>query len=151
MGNRLTFPNGILSIATDWTSAAYGYMLLNSAATNPDPSVDIYIADIVAGEATAGAYARQVVTTPIVTVALPASVDAAGYVKFGCDPPDFGILTGGEQEAWLILFRDTGVDATSEIVAANIIFYEADSVSDCLIGLSSQGAVALSTICPDGF
>jgi hypothetical protein len=105
----LIYPQGIPS----WpglNDVDYRWMLLVSSYV-PDPSIDQFVADIAAHEATDSSYARVTLTGATQTV-------TSTSVDYDADDPAFGNLVGGETLAWAVLFEQVTSDADSPLMAA---------------------------------
>lgn len=147
---RLTFPTGLAQVGLDWTTGVYQWMLVTDAWT-PNPTSEVYAAAAAAFELTDASYARQTMTTPATTITLPSTVTGPGLVGYGCDSPDFGIISGGEIAAALVLFAFVTNDSDSPLVASYPCAYTADGVTAATFSMASTGAVVVSTVCPGGF
>lgn len=90
----------------------------------PDITTERYIDDISAYFPTDGSWTRVTVTGAVVTVNT-----ASVYTTVTADDPAFGITSGAETIGWVVLFADTGVDTTAEIMAAYEAFHTADGVT----------------------
>lgn len=142
----VSFPTGVDGLLDAWTSGTFRFMLLTSTWT-PDPTVEVYVADVVADEYAATGYSRVTAGTKTRSVTLPVLITGPGYVAFGCANPDFGVLSGGTVAAWVALYQFVSADADSPLVAAWPISYTADGITAATIGLSTNGVYRVSTVC----
>ena len=148
---RVTMVEGLGYTIENWPTAAapFGWALVDQFYT-PDEVVGQFMDAISLVEFVDSAYARQVASGLTTAITAPVDVELPGYFQFMCDDPDFGVMTDGNSAAGLILFGDTGVDATSPIIAVYPVTYTADG-SSSLFTVSANGAVLVSTVCPSGF
>jgi len=151
----LTYPTGLQNVLSTWTTAAFGWALfLDSTTPAPSPTVSqVTLADLIGAggvENTDGAYARQVMTTPSVTQTYSAN-PALAYVNYLCGAPNFGILSDSSTSSWLVLYRKTGSDATSNIVEVYPINYLANGITSCLISLTNGAALRVATLSPSEY
>ena len=145
------FPNGVDKVVRDWTGDTFEWALLTSA-WSPNPSFEQWVADVSANELTDASYARQALTGAVVNITLPTLPDGTGGgIAYDCDDPAFGVLSGGEVAAWLLLYRLVTNDADSELVAAYPCAYTADGVTPATFVLPSLGPVSVALACPSGF
>lgn len=99
------------TMANAWATAAYKVMLLKSSYTyNRD---NVFVSDVVANEVTATGYARKAIAGP--TVTLDATNDCA-WVDAN-DISFSGITPNSDIVGYIVLYRDTGADATSPLIA----------------------------------
>ena len=68
-------------------------------------------------------------------------------MRYHCDPPEFGVLDSGEIAESLVLFVDTGSDASSALIASYPIAYLADGVNPADFTESANGALTAATYC----
>lgn len=146
MSRRINFPTGYQVAIADWVAEDFAFALMTDAWTQ-DETTEVFMADINANETTAPEYARSSVTTKSMTIVLPTFVDGPGYIQLHGDDPTFGTLSGGDIITSLVLFQDTGSDATSLLVSSFPCYYEANDLYDIAFVVSSQGQVVASTKC----
>ena len=107
------FNKGITKIGDGtivYTSATIKAMLVNSAyAHNPDNN---FVSAIVANEITVGGYARQTLASKSV-----AQDDTNNRVNYAAANVTFSALVAGQTIGGVVILRDTGADATSELIA----------------------------------
>lgn len=146
------FPNGVDKVARDWTGDTFEWALL-AATWTPNPTFEEWVADVAPGnELTDASYSRQAVTGAVVNITLPTLPDGTGGgLAYDCDDPAFGVLSGAEVAAWLVLYRLVTNDANSELVAAFPCAYTADGVTAATFILPAAGAVSVALACPSGF
>jgi len=129
-----------------WTTGTFKWGLWESDWT-PNESTQIHVADITGTEyAGASGYTRQTVTTPTVTVTLPATPGTVGFISYLADDPAFGVLTGTVSAAWLVLYEFVTSDADSPLIAAYQVAFTADSVTAATFPLPEPyGALSVAT------
>lgn len=151
MATRLTFPVGLDAAMLGWGTDVFKWALLTSAAT-PDPSSQTFMADLAAAELTDATYSRVTATGETRTTINPFTAAAPGYIVFDCDDPNFGIISGSEVAAYIVLFAFVTNDADSPIVATVPVYYLADGIATAEFVVNpTYGAVAVSTLCPGEF
>ena len=148
MSRRILFPTGYATALAEWDTATFGWALFTDSWVQSEPT-EVYLSSIVAYELTDASYSRVTLTGPFTDVVLPLYNETAGYVRYHCDPPQFGILVGGEIAASLVLFVDTGSDATSAIVASFPCNYEANGVNPADFTESAAGVLTVGTVCQE--
>jgi hypothetical protein len=72
---------------------------------------DAYVSDISANELTAVGYARVQLTNPVLN-----QDDIMDAVYLDGDDPIFGPIAAGQTIGYMVIFRDTGADATSPLL-----------------------------------
>lgn len=145
-----SYPPGILDATTTWSTGTFSWALAVPSA-NPviyTDGPDLATFFVLAPEFTDTAYARQSLTTPATSFTNTSSLQE---VEFGCDAPNFGIMSDSGTAGWLVLFNDTGTDATSNVIQVYPISYFADGVTTCLITLAGGFAFVLPMTCPSNF
>lgn len=120
----------------DFTTNTIKAMLLLDTYT-PDTTVDEFVADIVADEATNGSYARQTLAGKSETIDV-----ANEIVWYDATDPDFGALVGGESLAWMVVYRFVTNDADSILMAAYRIAKVTDG-SNVTVSIDPSGLVVL--------
>lgn len=73
-----------------------------------------FVSDIVASEISVSGYSRQTLATKTVT-----EDDTNDRVVFDADNPSFGSLAAGQTIGGVVIFKDTGSDATSPLLFFN--------------------------------
>ena len=151
MATRLTFPVGLDAVMVGWTADVFKWALLTSAAT-PDPSSQTFLSALTADELTDASYSRVTVTGAVRSTIAPFAAALPGYVTFDCDDPSFGVISGAEVAAFIVLYAEVTTDADSPIVATIPTYYLADGVASAdFVVNPTYGAVAVSTFCPGEF
>lgn len=140
------FPYGVEKVYSGWTTLNFGWALLGPTWI-PSPYIEAMMSDIAGYELTDASYSRQAMTLPTVS---PVVYPDLG-IMYDCADPAFGVIVGGEVAASLVLYRDSGADASSEIVAALPCAYVADGTIPATFVLSATGAVSAAMNCPSGF
>lgn len=97
---------GTVVFASDTIKAL---LLLSSASPNQDVN---FLDEIEASEVTVSGYSRQTLANKSVT-----EDDANNQVEFSSDNLAFGTLVTGETARYVAFFKDTGVAATSPVLA----------------------------------
>lgn len=143
---RITFPTGFYDAIRFWTTGTFEWALLTSAWIQ-DETTQVFMSSISAAEFTDLSYSRVALTTPTVEIILPTGVEGPGFVALKSDPPEFGILSGGEIAESAVLIRVVTNDADSPIVAAYPVTYTANSINPANFLVASTGTVAASTVC----
>ena len=110
MSANLIFPQGI-PVWPSLDNTNFRWMLLLSTFV-PDPDVQVFVADVVADEATDASYARQTLS------GAAQAFGVVGDVDYDADDVVFGALVGGEAVAWCVLFEFVTNDADSILMAA---------------------------------
>lgn len=145
---RITYADGLLSVTADWFVGTFKFMLVASGWT-PDETIGIYVDDITGFEFSDTSYTRQTMVNPTVDVDLPADVGDPGFIRYGCDDPDFGVMSDSGVASSLVLYEEVTNDADSPIVAVYPVGYTADGGSG-LFAVNPLGAVVISTACSAG-
>lgn len=151
MMRRLVYAQGLFYVIENWptASAPFGWALVDQFYVPNE--VTLQYMDSVAGfEFVDAAYVRQVAANLTTTVVAPGTVGNPGYVEFGCDDPDFGVMSDGNSAAGLVLFGDSGLDSTSPIIAVYPVGYTATGGSSVFF-IADVGAVVVTTVCPSQF
>lgn len=146
---RVTFPTGWNRMMDTWTTGTYEGLLLDSGWT-PDPSSDVFVADVTAFEVAGAGYGRATITTPTRAPILPPTVTGIGYVTFDCDDVDFGTPAGGANPIWFAFYALVTTDADSPLVAAFAIDVTFTG-SAVVIGVSPNGIMRDASVCPNDF
>lgn len=117
------FNNGVHEVVaqqTDVVNSSLKWMLLKS--TYAFDRDHVYVSDLVSHEITSVGYARQVLTAPALTLN---PTNDASYLD--CDNPVFGPLTAGQTVGFVVIFRDTGSDASSPLLMCwQVVNYPTD-------------------------
>lgn len=102
---------GIGDGTIDYLTDTIGIMLtLSSYTMNPD---DNFVTTIIASEVTAAGYTRQTLGTKTVT-----KDNTNNRAVFdGADVTTFGNLAAGQTIGGIVIFKNTGADATSVLIA----------------------------------
>lgn len=98
----------------DWAGGTDVEVLLVTATYTYNPDHN-FVSDIT-NEITNGGYVRQNLTGRTKT-----ENDASDRVEFDASDTTFPTLAAGDQPAAAIVFRNTGVDATSELICFNTL------------------------------
>lgn len=140
-------PTGLLEFTRGFDNGeTFGFLLLDEAAANVS-HLDQVVDDIVAGEYAATGYVRDTVITEVITIVPAADATSPGYIQYEAADADFGTPSGGDRATQLVLFHDTGLDTTSEIVGAWFIDHTADGVTPALFPMPSNGWLRVATRC----
>lgn len=122
----------ITSGTTVWTSATIKVMLMNTLhAFDRD---DEFVSDIVANEISASGYSRQTLASK--TVANDATKDAT-YMDAG--NPNFGVIVTGQTVRFMVMYRDTGDDATSPLLACWQVIDQATNGTSIVFPFNPNG------------
>lgn len=115
----MIYSNGLAA----WNEVAVGTCgwLLTTSAYVPDPDAHVYVTDVT-DEVTDGSYARVALTGGAFTA-------GTGDAVYSADDPVFPTIAGGDTLGWAVLFVDTGVDATSTLLAAYSLAYVTSGVN----------------------
>lgn len=142
---RYSFPTGVAALACDWETEPFKAMLLTSSWA-PDPTFEVWVDDIVAYEFTDGSYSRATCANTARTI------DVAGQrIDYTCDDVAFGVISGGEIAAWMVIYEEVTNDADSPIVAAFVVDYEADGITAATFVAPGDVAFRINTSCPADF
>lgn len=103
--------NGIGDASINFTANTIGVMLVQSSYTmDPDHN---FVSTIVASEVTAAGYSRQTLGGKTVT-----KDDTNNRSVFdGSDVATFGSIAAGQTIGGIVIFKNTGADATSVLIA----------------------------------
>lgn len=103
----------IIAQSTNWATADIRILLVDSGyAYDPD---DNFVSDVVASELSTTGYARQVLDNTTIT-----EDDAGDAVVLDADNEVYaaiGVPVGGPTLGGAVLYRNTGVDATSPVIS----------------------------------
>ena len=150
MSGGILFPTGVEKVLDDWTGLNFKWWLTTSAWT-PDPQTSTF-ASTITNELAGGGYARVATAGQTKTTTLPTDqFGTRGKIVYDATDPAFGILAGAQVAAWLVLVRDSGADATSQIVVAMPCQYTAGLGVAATFVLPTTGAVSIGLTCPAGF
>jgi hypothetical protein len=147
---RVTFPTGELAVFNGWTTDSFQWALWQGDWL-PDPSTEVFVADLGGTEIAGAGYARLNMSLPTVAVVLPATSDDAGFVNYEADDPSFGVVGGGQVAAWLVLYRKITNDADSPVVSAVDIGHTCDGISTAAFTLPDGVAHGVATACTSAF
>lgn len=107
-------------------------MLLNSAASfDRDHN---FVSDVVANEITAVGYSRQTLGSKTVT-----ENDTNDAAYWDCADVTFGSLASGQTVKFVVLYRDTGADATSPLLCCWQMVPQATDGTPVKFVVSSSG------------
>lgn len=153
MSGGYLYPNGLDAALVNWLAAPTFEWALLKASYVPAPNSHVYMSSIVTGnELTDASYARQAVSNEAKTIVLPSSPNGTGgAIRLECDDPAFGVISGGEVAAWLVLYQLVTNDADSPVVAVMPCGYTADGVTPATFILPASGAASIGFACPTGF
>ena len=119
---------------TDLDTADLRVLLLTSTYTqNKDNN---FVADL-GNELTVGGYARQTLTGETVT-----EDDANDQVYLDANDPLFAALATGETIGWMVLFRQTGADATAPVLCAYDVTNTPTNGSDVTVQFAAPASGA---------
>lgn len=145
---RVTYADGLYSVTTGWFTDIFKFALV-VASWVPDETVSLYMDDITGFEFTDTTYSRQTMANPTIDIDLPADIGDPGHIRYGCDNPDFGVMSEGAIAASLVLYEEVTDDADSPIVTVYPVGYTADGGSG-MFAVNPLGAVVISTVCAIG-
>lgn len=97
--------------ANGWGAGTYKVLLATGAYT-PDALAHHFVSDVT-NELSGGGYARATLANLSIV-----EDDVGGKADAKADNPVFAALSSTQTYRWAIVFRSTGVDATSELVTA---------------------------------
>ena len=143
---QITYASGFEPV---YSASPLGWAMVQDPYT-PNEVTDLFMDSVAPDEFTGVGYARVVAAGATVSVVTPVTTGGPGFVQWVYDNPDFGVMSGGAVATGVVLFGDTGVDASSPIVAVYPVAYTADGTTDALFTLNSSGAVVVATVCPSG-
>jgi hypothetical protein len=150
--SRVAFPTGQNQQQRLWPGGTFRWRLFDGGWT-PDESTEVVVADIPAGhEITAPEYLPLAAVPDPIVITLAPTAGGLGFIAYPADDPDFGILSGGDVAAWLVLEHRVTTDADSELCSAFAVAHTCDGVADALFTLPPTfGTLALSSICSAAF